>query len=699
MLALTCGLTAVTLMFAPEVAMSATFPAACSGTTGDAPSLVAAFVAANGATGEDTVQLQPGCTYTLTGPDNHWYGPNGLPAISSTITVEGNGARIVRAPGVGFRFFFVAADVADPDTDNYVSPAASIPGGGRLTLRDLTLQGGSAIGGASRFGGGGAGMGGAIFSQGEVVIERSTITDNSALGGRSGCPPFPKLCIGIGDGGGGMGTTSSGLTGGGFGPSVFGGGSGGSPFSGRGGGGAGFRYGEDGGSATVSTGGAGGGPATGTGGAAAQGGGAGDGSGGGSDVDGGSASPGGAFGFGGGGNSGGGSGSGGGVGGGGGGSTGGFGGGDGGFGGGGGRGADSGNFVSGTPGFGGGTPTGTDGGGGAGMGGAIFNMQGELTVRNSTLVGNSAFGGPDKVPDPAKGIGGAVFNMSGSFTAIGSTFANNTAAFDGASIFSLVYDGATARTAQTTLRDTIVSNGTGPVDLASSKPTFITPPNLGSADAAVGEANLVRTMAAREGGTITGTPLTSDPLLGALQDNGGPTPTMAPAAGSPVIDAGSAFGLSTDQRGLARPSDFAALANAGDGSDIGAVELQSPAPAAPAPGPAGSTPAFGPDTLVTLRLAQRRIRARGPVRVVVRNRNDFQVRGRLGARRRRVRLRARSFSVPAHARTTVRLRLPRRLRRVLRREHRLVLRLRAVVHDPAGNTRVVTKRVVPRLRR
>jgi hypothetical protein len=71
----------------------------------------------------------------------------------------------------------------------------------------------------------------------------------------------------------------------------------------------------------------------------------------------------------------------------------------------------------------------------------------------------------------------------------------------------------------------------------------------------------------------------NDPLLGPLQDNGGPTPTHAPLPGSPVIDAGDpAFAAPPylDQRGYYRVVD-------GDGDmtariDIGAVEYASVAP-------------------------------------------------------------------------------------------------------------------------
>jgi hypothetical protein len=59
----------------------------------------------------------------------------------------------------------------------------------------------------------------------------------------------------------------------------------------------------------------------------------------------------------------------------------------------------------------------------------------------------------------------------------------------------------------------------------------------------------------------------TDPKLGPLADNGGPTLTMALLPGSPAIDAGSATGApATDQRGVPRPQ--------GPGVDIGAFEYQ-----------------------------------------------------------------------------------------------------------------------------
>jgi WD40 repeat protein len=111
--------------------------------------------------------------------------------------------------------------------------------------------------------------------------------------------------------------------------------------------------------------------------------------------------------------------------------------------------------------------------------------------------------------------------------------------------------------------------------------------------------------------------------------------------------------------------------------------------------------AFGPKTRVTLRLAAKRIRTRGPLKVRVKNANSFPVEatlsgkttGRVGKSNRRVKLRAKSFRVGAKTRKIVKLRLP----EALRREGKLSLRLTLKVTGPAGKTRTVTKKVTPRL--
>jgi len=73
----------------------------------------------------------------------------------------------------------------------------------------------------------------------------------------------------------------------------------------------------------------------------------------------------------------------------------------------------------------------------------------------------------------------------------------------------------------------------------------------------------------------------TDPLLGSLQNNGGPTQTMALLSGSPAIDVGNPAGctdglghsLKTDQRGMPRPDP-----EDKGGCDMGAYESQSDQP-------------------------------------------------------------------------------------------------------------------------
>jgi hypothetical protein len=90
----------------------------------------------------------------------------------------------------------------------------------------------------------------------------------------------------------------------------------------------------------------------------------------------------------------------------------------------------------------------------------------------------------------------------------------------------------------------------------------------------VGDADGSTGWLGAEGANLGNGSFPINPKLGPLQNNGGTTPTMALLSGSPAIDQGNSFGLTTDQRGFVRPSDNSGIANAsgGDGSDIGAYE-------------------------------------------------------------------------------------------------------------------------------
>src|SRR5690606_12960001 len=78
--------------------------------------------------GADTILLAASAIYTLTVVDNTdpSLGPNGLPAITSDITIEGNGSALTRSTMDGtpeFRFF-------------------QVDSGGQLHLRHVTLNNG-----------------------------------------------------------------------------------------------------------------------------------------------------------------------------------------------------------------------------------------------------------------------------------------------------------------------------------------------------------------------------------------------------------------------------------------------------------------------------------------------------------------------------------------------------------------------------
>jgi hypothetical protein len=131
------------------------------------------------------------------------------------------------------------------------------------------------------------------------------------------------------------------------------------------------------------------------------------------------------------------------------------------------------------------------------------------------------------------------------------------------------------------------------------------------------------------------------------------------------------------------PHRVSAAAGGPGGGGVGGSGSPSPA-------------AFGTKTRVSLMIAKRRIRGRGPVRLVVSNENPFKVAARLSVRatKRRSASRPRSFAVAARTTKTVAVKLS----KGLTRGRKLSLRLALQVTDPAGHTRTVTKSVVLRVK-
>ncbi len=207
--------------------------------------------------------------------------------------------------------------------------------------------------------------------------------------------------------------------------------------------------------------------------------------------------------------------------------------------------------------------------GSSGLGGALFNDgfgggNATMSLTNCTLGQNSATGN-----------GGAIYNSGTGGTAVLSltscTFNQNSAPGGGA-----VYnDGSNFGSATLTLGNTLFKAGATGGTLTNNFGAITSSGYNLSSDAANGDAQTA------PGGFLnaTGDLRNTDPLLGALANNGGPTQTIALLSGSPALDKGKDLGtIGTDQRGRTRPYNNSAVPNAsgGDGSDIGAYEEQQP---------------------------------------------------------------------------------------------------------------------------
>ncbi len=181
-------------------------------------------------------------------------------------------------------------------------------------------------------------------------------------------------------------------------------------------------------------------------------------------------------------------------------------------------------------------------------GGGINNFEGTVTVTNCTISGNRATGGG----------GGGICNSEGTVNVTNSTISGNSADLGGG-IRNAVGSTLTAR-------NTIVARN------AASKS-----PDVVGALTSQGYNFIDNTSGTTITGTATGNQFNLNPMLGPLQDNGGPTFTHALLSGSPAIEGGDSGGSNTDQRGFARPVDDPSFDNAsgGDGSDIGAYEVQA----------------------------------------------------------------------------------------------------------------------------
>jgi large repetitive protein len=236
-----------------------------------------------------------------------------------------------------------------------------------------------------------------------------------------------------------------------------------------------------------------------------------------------------------------------------------------------------------------------------GAGIALGVGAGVTVIEESTISENfvRATDATDVAAARGGGIGGGVVNVTGS------TIAKNGAELDAPSAITSFVSGANLLVSGTSIvRNSLVALPAGQGESCAT--------GLVS-----GGFNLDEDGSCGFGKSsdLVGVAAGLDPVL---RDNGGPTPTHALLAGSIAIDRGNSFGAAVDQRGLPRPSDFPAIGNkeGGDGSDIGAFELQ--APATPSAEPARVTEVPSDTTPPNTRIV------RGPARLGFRHLAKFR---------------------------------------------------------------------------
>jgi hypothetical protein len=143
--------------------------------TGDVPGLIAAIHAANANGDENTITLEAG-SYTLTAVDNTTNGPNGLPVVTSPLTIRGGGADTT---------------ILERDRSAPLFRLLRVAATGALVLEGLTIQhgyvnvggGGLANSGTvtirqATFAGNWAERGGGLVNGGTVTIIQSTFVDS-----------------------------------------------------------------------------------------------------------------------------------------------------------------------------------------------------------------------------------------------------------------------------------------------------------------------------------------------------------------------------------------------------------------------------------------------------------------------------------------------------------------------------------------
>jgi hypothetical protein len=193
-------------------------------------------------------------------------------------------------------------------------------------------------------------------------------------------------------------------------------------------------------------------------------------------------------------------------------------------------------------------------------GGGLW-LDGPATITNSTVSDNAATADPSDI-----GQGGGLFvGDSGNVQLTNVTVADNQATgAGGASQVGGIYNGGSDDPAVTLQNTLVAGSEPGGTNFGGPGAWADLGNNLSSDGSGVSFLN--------DPSDLNNT----DPRLGPLQDNGGPTFTRALLPGSPAQDAGADGVVDTDQRGLPRPG--------GPHTDIGAFEAEQGPPGLPGAG-------------------------------------------------------------------------------------------------------------------
>jgi len=235
------------------------------------------------------------------------------------------------------------------------------------------------------------------------------------------------------------------------------------------------------------------------------------------------------------------------------------------------------------------TDCGTPGCSGPDMGGGIYNVGGTLTIYNSTIAGNTVgniLRSNASLPHETlahEPLGGGIYN-AGTGTINNSTIESNIAYDNGSG--GGIYNQYMLAISNGTITDNIVDGlGLGGGIFNNFSSTTILQNSIvanspsggncaGTIDSSGYNLSSDGTCNFNNAGDLNNV----DPLLGPLENNGGPTYTQALLPRSPAIDAGNPSGctdeqghlLKIDQRGYPRPDKEDT-----GGCDMGAYERQS----------------------------------------------------------------------------------------------------------------------------